>query len=70
MGVVNLPSGKPTLHLTGGAAARLEALTPPGHQVFIHVTLTDEYPLAQAQVIIEAIAIVGAVEAAQMRDIV
>ena len=70
MGVVNLPSGKPTLHLTGGAAARLEALTPPGHQVFIHLTLTDEYPLAQAQVIIEAIAIVGAVEAAQMPDIV
>jgi holo-[acyl-carrier protein] synthase len=55
MGVVNLPSGKPTLHLTGGAAARLAALTPPGHRVFIHVTLTDEYPLAQAQVIIEAI---------------
>jgi holo-[acyl-carrier protein] synthase len=56
MGVVNLPSGKPTLFLTGGAAARLAALTPPGHRVFIHVTLTDEYPLAQAQVIIEAIA--------------
>ena len=56
MGVVNLPSGKPTLCLTGGAAARLTALTPPGHRVFIHVTLTDEYPLAQAQVIIEAVA--------------
>ncbi|MCI0598386.1 MAG: holo-ACP synthase [Beijerinckiaceae bacterium] len=63
MGVVNLPSGKPTMHLTGGAAARLAALTPPGHQVFIHLTLTDEYPLAQAQVIIEAIAIAGAAEA-------
>jgi holo-[acyl-carrier protein] synthase len=69
MGVVNLSSGKPTLHLTGGAAARLATLTPPDHQVFIHLTLTDEYPFAQAQVIIEAIAIVGAVEAAQTRDI-
>ena len=55
MGVVNLASGKPTLHLTGGAAARLAALTPEGHEVFIHLTLTDEYPLAQAQVIIEAV---------------
>lgn len=55
MGVVNLPSGKPTMHLTGGAAVRLASLTPPGHQAVIHVTLTDEYPLAQAHVIIEAI---------------
>ena len=70
MGVVNLPSGKPTLCLTGGAAARLAALTPPDHQVFIHLTLTDEYPLAQAQVIIEAIAIAGSVKAAQVRDMV
>ncbi|HUZ90372.1 MAG TPA: holo-ACP synthase, partial [Methylocella sp.] len=62
MGVVNLPSGKPTLSLTGGAAARLEALTPPGHRVFIHLTLTDEYPLAQAQVIIEAVAIAASAE--------
>jgi holo-[acyl-carrier protein] synthase len=46
--------------VSGGAAARLAALTPPGHRVFIHVTLTDEYPLAQAQVIIEAIATTGA----------
>ncbi|HET6374575.1 MAG TPA: holo-ACP synthase [Methylocella sp.] len=68
MGVVNLPSGKPTMHLTGGAAARLAALTPPGHQVFIHLTLTDEYPLAQAQVIIEAVALAGAAEFAQARD--
>ena len=60
IGVVNLPSGRPTLRLTGGAKARLEALTPPGHQVFIHLTLTDEYPLAQAQVIIEAIAMPAA----------
>lgn len=68
MGVVNLASGKPTMHLTGGAAVRLAALTPPGHEAFIHLTLTDEYPLAQAQVIIEAIA-AGGFEAAQLRDI-
>ena len=55
MGVVNLPSGKPTLHLTGGAAARLAVLLPAGHTPVIHLTLTDEYPLAQAQVIIEAV---------------
>ncbi len=55
MGVVNLPSGKPTMQLTGGAALRLADLTPDGHRVIIHVTLTDEYPLAQAHVIIEAI---------------
>ena len=54
MGVVNLPSGQPTLRLTGGAAARLAALTPPGCRSVIHLTLTDEGPLAQAQVIIEA----------------
>ncbi len=62
MGVVNLPSGKPTMHLTGGAAAALSALTPPGHKVTIHLTLTDEYPLAQAQVIIEAVAMAGALD--------
>ena len=56
MGVVNLPSGKPTMSLTGGAAARLEVLTPKGCKAIIHLTLTDEYPLAQAQVIIEAVA--------------
>jgi holo-[acyl-carrier protein] synthase len=56
MGVVNLPSGEPTLCLTGGAAARLMALTPKNHRAIIHLALTDEYPLAQAQVIIEAIA--------------
>jgi holo-[acyl-carrier protein] synthase len=59
MGVVNLPSGKPTMQLSGGAAARLAAMTPPGHAVFIHLTLTDEYPLAQAQVIFEAVAMAG-----------
>jgi holo-[acyl-carrier protein] synthase len=55
MGVVNLPSGKPTMCLTGGAAARLAVLTPQGHKAVIHLTLTDEYPLAQAQVIIEVL---------------
>ncbi len=56
MGVVNLTSGKPTLCLTGGAALRLAKMTPQGHIAVIHLTLTDEYPMAQAQVIIEAIA--------------
>ena len=54
MGVVNLPSGAPTLELTGGAKARLDAMTPDGHEAIIHVTLTDEPPIVQAQVIIEA----------------
>ena len=54
MGVVNLPSGAPTMKLTGGAAARLAAITPAGREAFIHLTITDEYPLAQAFVIIEA----------------
>jgi holo-[acyl-carrier protein] synthase len=56
--------------VSGGAAARLAALAPPGHRVFIHVTLTDEYPLAQAQVIIEAIATAGAVQATPRPDVV
>ena len=55
MGVVNLPSGQPTLALTGGAAARLEHLTPPGMRAVIHLTLTDDVPYAQAFVIIEAL---------------
>jgi holo-[acyl-carrier protein] synthase len=55
MGVVNLPSGKPTMVLTGGAAKRLLSLLPPGHTAVIHVTITDEFPLAQAYVIIEAV---------------
>lgn len=54
MGVVNLPSGQPTMELTGGAAARLDAITPGGHTAFIHLTITDDFPLAQAFVIIEA----------------
>jgi holo-[acyl-carrier protein] synthase len=54
IGVVNLPTGQPTLHLTGGAAARLEAITPPGTFVRIDLTITDEPPMAQAMVIITA----------------
>lgn len=54
MGVVNLPSGKPTMALTGGAAAVLAELMPPGHQAVIHLTITDEYPYVQAFVVIEA----------------
>ncbi|WP_395664801.1 holo-ACP synthase [Methylocella sp.] len=55
MGVVNLPSGRPTLALTGGALLRLEAMTPRGMKAFAHLSLTDEFPWAQAQVIIEAV---------------
>ena len=55
MGVVNLPSGRPTLQLTGGALARLKSITPPGHEAVIDVSLTDEGPLAQAIVIIQAV---------------
>src|SRR5215203_7028451 len=54
MEIVNLPSGKPTLRLTGGALSRLNALTPPGHETVVHVSLTDDPPLAQAFVVIEA----------------
>jgi holo-[acyl-carrier protein] synthase len=54
MGVANLPSGAPTIALTGGALARLHVLTPPGLAAQIHLSLTDDYPLAQAFVIIEA----------------
>ena len=54
MGVVNLPSGQPTLRLTGGALARLQAITPAGMRAAIALTMTDEYPYAFAQVIISA----------------
>jgi holo-[acyl-carrier protein] synthase len=54
IGVVNARSGAPTLNLTGGAAARLAAITPAGHEAVIHLTLTDDHPWAQAFVIIEA----------------
>ncbi len=54
MGVANMPSGQPTLRLTGGAAARLAQLTPAGREPFVHLSLTDDYPLAVAFVIISA----------------
>ncbi len=54
MGVVNLPGGKPTIRLTGGAKARLEAMVPDGMTASIHLTITDDFPQAQAFVIIEA----------------
>ncbi len=54
MGVANLPSGQPTMKLTGGAGRRLERLTPPGHIAHIHVSLTDDYPMAVGFVIISA----------------
>jgi holo-[acyl-carrier protein] synthase len=54
IGVVNAPSGKPTLVLTSGARARLDALVPAGHAVEVHLTMTDDHPWAQAFVILEA----------------
>ena len=56
MGVANLPSGRPTMVLTRGAATRLAEITPPGCEARVHLTMTDEFPLAFAQVIIEALA--------------
>jgi len=55
MGVVNLPGGRPTMELTGGALARLQALTPAGMQARIDLSITDDWPLAQAFVIISAV---------------
>lgn len=55
MAVRNLPSGQPEMELTGWAAERLAAMTPPGHHAKVHVTLTDDHPWAQAFVIIEAV---------------
>ena len=55
MGVVNLPSGQPTLALTGHAAEHLARLTPPGHRAEIHLTLSDEHPYALAFVVIEVL---------------
>jgi holo-[acyl-carrier protein] synthase len=55
IGVVNAPSGAPTLALTGGAAARLAEMTPAGHSMRVHLTLTDDHPWAQAFVILEAV---------------
>jgi holo-[acyl-carrier protein] synthase len=57
LGVVNLPSGRPTMQLSGGALARLRAITPPGYEARIDVSLTDEGPTAQAIVIISAVPI-------------
>jgi holo-[acyl-carrier protein] synthase len=59
MGVVNLPSGRPTMELTGGAKRRLEAMTPAGYEARIELTITDEGPMAQAFVIIWALAASG-----------
>jgi holo-[acyl-carrier protein] synthase len=55
LGVVNLPSGKPTMQLTGGAAVVLQSMLPAGRKAVVHLTITDDYPLAQAFVIIEAL---------------
>ncbi|HEY8596098.1 MAG TPA: holo-ACP synthase [Devosiaceae bacterium] len=55
LGVVNLPSGKPTMQLTNGAARALDRLVPPGHQAHIHISITDDNGMAQAFVIIEAL---------------
>jgi holo-[acyl-carrier protein] synthase len=55
LGVINLPGGQPTLRMTGGAAERLAAITPPGMAAQVALTMTDEYPYAYAQVIIAAI---------------
>ena len=55
LGVVNLPSGRPTMALTGGAAEHLRQLTPEGYQPRIDLTITDEYPLAQAIVVISCL---------------
>jgi len=55
MGVVNRPSGQPTMALTGGALERLREITPPDHRAVIHLTLTDDHPYAQAFVIIEVL---------------
>ena len=55
LGVINLPSGRPTMKLTGGALERLRAITPPNHEARIDLTITDEGPMAQALVIISAV---------------
>jgi holo-[acyl-carrier protein] synthase len=59
MGVTNLRTGQPVMHLTGWAAERLVAMTPPGHKAVVHVTLTDDHPWAQAFVVIEAQPLLG-----------
>ena len=59
MGVVNLPSGRPTMELTGGAKRRLQAITPEGYEARIDLTITDEGPMAHAFVVISAVAVGG-----------
>jgi holo-[acyl-carrier protein] synthase len=54
MGIANISTGQPVMHLTGWAARRLAAMTPPGHEAVVHVSLTDDHPWAQAFVVIEA----------------
>src|SRR6266481_6599625 len=67
MGVVNLPSGRPTMKLTGGALARLNAITPVGCEARIDVTVTDEGPMAQAVVVISAVPLVPSVRSSARR---
>ena len=55
LGVINLPSGKPAVHMTGGAAERLESMVPEGMEARVELTITDEYPFAEALVIITAV---------------
>jgi holo-[acyl-carrier protein] synthase len=66
LGVVNLSSGQPTLRMTGGAAARLNAITPAGHLAHVALTMTDEYPYAQAMVIISAVPMPAALGASRV----
>ncbi|WP_353473699.1 holo-ACP synthase [Salipiger sp. H15] len=63
MAVTNLPTGQPVMHVTGWAKERLDAMTPPGHEAIIHVTLTDDHPWAQAFVVIEARPLAGPITA-------
>jgi len=63
LGVVNLRGGQPTMLMTGGAGRRLAAITPPGMQALVALTMTDEYPYAYAQVIISAVPATTAVRA-------
>ncbi len=67
LGVLNLPGGQPTMHMSGGAAARLAALTPAGMEAVVALTMTDEYPYAYAQVIISAVP-AGAERSAAWRE--
>ncbi len=67
MAVSNLPTGQPVMHLTGWAAERLAAMTPPGHEAVVHVSLTDDHPWAQAYVVIEARPLHAAVTGADVR---